>query len=258
MALTDLIDEAFAPAAASTRNGSIPGAVLGLVTANGERAVQWAGHSQIEPEREPVSRDTWFDLASLTKVIFTTTLILHLVEEGRIALDDPLIKAIPDLRQYDMNAAERRLTFRGCLAHQTHLPGVEPLYTYGQDPETLRGPADVVDRNSADGGGEGVHHGLGEEGPLPLERPPRQHRPAAARGQRGQFLEEAALADAARTGERHEPHVVVGEEVDDGLELPLAADDRGEDRWQLNGSVHRRAGIAGPRCAGESLGEHGA
>ena len=138
MSPTDWIEQAFAPAAASIEARHIPGAVLGVVTADGKRAVQWAGLAQIEPEREPVSRDTWFDLASLTKVIFTTTRILHLVEEGRIALDDPLIKAIPDLRQYDMNAAERRLTFRGCLAHQTHLPGVEPLYTYGQDPETLR------------------------------------------------------------------------------------------------------------------------
>ena len=50
----------------------------------------------------------------------------------------PLTAAIPDLRQYDAGAAERRLTFRQCLAHQTHLPAVEPLYTYGQDPATLR------------------------------------------------------------------------------------------------------------------------
>jgi len=138
MALNDLIEEAFAPAATSVQNGSIAGAVLGLVTADGERAVQWSGYAQIEPERENVSRETWFDLASLTKVIFTTTRILQLIEEGRIALDDPLVKVIPDLRQYDMNAAERRLTFRQCLAHQTHLPAVEPLYTYGQDPNTLR------------------------------------------------------------------------------------------------------------------------
>ncbi|WP_201829789.1 serine hydrolase domain-containing protein [Microvirga zambiensis] len=138
MSMTALIDGAFAPAAASIRDGRIPGAVLGIVTASGERAVQWAGHAQLVPERETVSRETWFDLASLTKVIFTTTAILRLVEAGKIALDDPLITVIPDLRQYDMNAAERRLTFRQCLAHQTHLPGVEPLYTYGQDPETLR------------------------------------------------------------------------------------------------------------------------
>jgi CubicO group peptidase (beta-lactamase class C family) len=61
-----------------------------------------------------------------------------LVAQGRIALDDPLTVAIPDLRQYDLDAPERRLTVRQCLAHQTHLPAVEPLYTYGQDPATLR------------------------------------------------------------------------------------------------------------------------
>jgi CubicO group peptidase (beta-lactamase class C family) len=138
MSLTTIIEQAFEPADASVSNGMIPGAVLGFVTAQGEREVRWAGFAQIEPERERMSRETCFDLASLTKVIFTTTTILKLVEQGRIALDDTLTKAIPDLRQYDMNAAERRLTFRQCLAHQTHLPAVEPLYTYGQDPETLR------------------------------------------------------------------------------------------------------------------------
>lgn len=138
MMLSTLIEQAFEPAAAAIRSKAIPGAVLGIVTASGERAVHWAGAAQIEPQQHEVSRETWFDLASLTKVIFTTTRILQLVEEGRIALDDPLVKVIPDLRQYDMNAGERRLTFRQCLAHQTHLPAVEPLYTYGQDPQTLR------------------------------------------------------------------------------------------------------------------------
>ena len=129
---------AFAPAAAAVDSGRIPGAVLGLVTAKGARAVCVAGAAQIEPAREDLSRGTWFDLASLTKVIFTTSAILRLVDEGRIGLDDPLTSAIPDLRQYDLNAAERRLTFRQCLAHRTHLPAVEPLYSYGQDAQTLR------------------------------------------------------------------------------------------------------------------------
>jgi CubicO group peptidase (beta-lactamase class C family) len=132
-----MIDRAFEPAREAVESGRIPCAVLGLVTADG-RAARWAGHSQIDPVREPVSRGTFFDLASLTKVIVTTTEILRLVERGRIGLDDPLVRAIPDLRQYDPEAAERRLTFRQCLAHRTHLPAVEPLYTYGQDPETLR------------------------------------------------------------------------------------------------------------------------
>jgi CubicO group peptidase (beta-lactamase class C family) len=83
-------------------------------------------------------RQTRFDLASHTKVLFTTPTILRLVAQHRIDLDDKLTVAIPDLRQYDPQAAERHLTFRQCLSHQTHLPAVEPLYTYGQDPETLR------------------------------------------------------------------------------------------------------------------------
>jgi CubicO group peptidase (beta-lactamase class C family) len=131
-------DAAFAPAAEAVAERRIPGAALGLVTASGERAVRVVGEAQWEPEPVALRRETWFDLASLTKVIFTTTQILRLVDRGRIGLDDPLTALIPDLRQYDGDAAERRLTFGQCLSHQTHLPAVEPLYTYGQDPETLR------------------------------------------------------------------------------------------------------------------------
>jgi CubicO group peptidase (beta-lactamase class C family) len=133
------IERAFAPAREAVERARIPGAVLGVIDAGGARWVSLAGSAQIEPTREPLARGTWFDLASLTKVIFTTTRILQLVSEGRFALDDPLAAVIPDLRQYDVaGARERKLTFRQCLAHQTPLPGVEPLYTYGQDPQTLR------------------------------------------------------------------------------------------------------------------------
>ncbi len=116
----------------------IPGAALGVVTARGEREVQVIGQARIEPAPAPLTRATFFDLASLTKVLFTTPAILRLLAEGRIALDDALIVAVPDLRQYDLAAPERRLTFRQCLSHQTHLPAVEPLYAYGQDAATLR------------------------------------------------------------------------------------------------------------------------
>jgi CubicO group peptidase (beta-lactamase class C family) len=138
MNIDSIAQQAFAPVAEAIDTGRIPGAALGVVTAAGERAVLWDGAAQLVPQRAALERSTWFDLASLTKVIFTTTAILRLVEQGRIALDDPLAKAIPDLRQYDLDAPERRLTFRQCLAHQTHLPAVEPLYSYGQDPATLR------------------------------------------------------------------------------------------------------------------------
>ena len=118
--------------------GAIPGAVLGVATRAGDRAACAVGSAQVDPHPVPTRRETWFDLASLTKVLFTTPAILDFVAQGRIGLDDSLALAIPDLRQYDLAAPERRLTFRQCLAHQTHLPAVEPLYTYGGDPATLR------------------------------------------------------------------------------------------------------------------------
>jgi CubicO group peptidase (beta-lactamase class C family) len=140
--MTDLdaaLAAGFAPVSAAIAAGRIPGAVLGLRAPDGRCAIHAEGAAQIEPDRVAMRADTWFDLASLTKVVFTTTAILRLAEAGRIGLDDPLASVIPDLRQYDVAAAaERRLTFRQCLSHQTHLPAVEPLYTYGQNPQTLR------------------------------------------------------------------------------------------------------------------------
>ena len=133
------IDAAFAPAAAYVADGRIPGATLGIVTATGERAVRVAGHAALVPERELLTEDHWFDLASVSKVVATTTMILKLADAGKLDLDAPLTTAIPDLRQYDVaNAPERRLTFRDCLAHRTFLPAVEPVYTYGDDPDRLR------------------------------------------------------------------------------------------------------------------------
>lgn len=117
----------------------IPCAALGVVSATGERAVLLAGDAALVPEREALTREHWFDLASLTKVIATTPMILALAEQGALDIDDFLTAAIPDLRQYDeVGAPERRLTFRDCLAHRTHLPAVVPLYTYGDDPDRLK------------------------------------------------------------------------------------------------------------------------
>lgn len=137
--IEETIDRAFALAAAAVADGRIPGAALGIVTADGARAVRFAGMAALVPEPETLTEDHWFDLASLSKVIATTTMVVTLAEQGRIDLDRPLTDAIPDLRQYDVaGAAERRITFRDCLAHRSFLPAVEPLYTYGGDPDRLR------------------------------------------------------------------------------------------------------------------------
>jgi len=136
--IEQILDRAFAPVAASIEAKRIPGAVLGAVDSAGRRSVRSIGSAQLVPTARPMRDDTWFDLASLTKVIFTTPRILLAAESGALDLDAPLISVVPDYRQYNPDNWERKVTFRQCLGHQTPFPGVFPIYTYGTDPNLLR------------------------------------------------------------------------------------------------------------------------
>nr|WP_272211311.1 serine hydrolase [Marinicella sp. W31]MDC2877197.1 serine hydrolase [Marinicella sp. W31] len=131
-------EKAFAALETSVSGGHIPGGVLGFTDIEGRRLTQATGSAALVPEKRLMDVGTWFDLASLTKVIFTTERILALASEGAIDLDQPLTSVIPDFRQYDPNCWERQVTFRQCLGHQTHFPAVEPIYTYGDSSDRLR------------------------------------------------------------------------------------------------------------------------
>jgi len=131
-------ERAFVPLEQAVAAGRIPGGVFAIVDKDGQRFSRAIGHAQRLPFERPMQQETWFDLASLTKVIFTTPRILALAEAGTIDLDAPLTTALPDLRQYDPDAWERQVTFRQCLGHQTPYPAVEPIYSYGRDPDLLR------------------------------------------------------------------------------------------------------------------------
>ncbi|HEV7275460.1 MAG TPA: serine hydrolase domain-containing protein [Devosiaceae bacterium] len=138
MNLDGILDRGFAPLQASVAARRIPGGVLGVVDADGTRAIRSIGSAQLIPSQRPMTDDTWFDLASLTKVIFTTRRILGLAAAGTIDLDAPLTTVLPDFRQYDAGCWERKVTFRQCLGHQTPFPAVFPIYTYGRDHDLLR------------------------------------------------------------------------------------------------------------------------
>lgn len=133
-----IIAKAFAPVLTSVQSENIAGAVLGVCDKEGNRAVLHNGLAQKIGAHRPMKRETVFDLASVSKVIFTATAIMKLVAAGKIALDNKLAMHIPDLRQYDKQAAERDLTIEQCLAHATFLPAVEPIYTLGLSPLTMR------------------------------------------------------------------------------------------------------------------------
>ena len=138
MTASVILDRAFAPLSEAVAAGRIPGGVLGIVERDGTHAIRAVGSAELVPRKRPMTEDTWFDLASLTKVIFTTPRILALAAAGRIDLDAPLTTALPDFRQYNADNWERKVTFRHCLGHQTPFPAVFPLYTYGTDADLLR------------------------------------------------------------------------------------------------------------------------
>jgi uncharacterized protein YbbC (DUF1343 family)/CubicO group peptidase (beta-lactamase class C family) len=83
----------------SIQNHDMPGAVL-LVGHDGHVIYRKAfGNRSLEPKIEPMSVDTIFDMASLTKVIATTTAVMQLEEQGRIRMNDPVVKYIPEFGQ---------------------------------------------------------------------------------------------------------------------------------------------------------------
>jgi uncharacterized protein YbbC (DUF1343 family)/CubicO group peptidase (beta-lactamase class C family) len=97
----------------------IPGAVL-IVGHDGQIIYRKAyGHRALEPRREPMTLDTIFDLASLTKVIVTSTAVMQLVEVGKVRMNDPVAKYLPEFAQ---NGKED-VTVRQLL---THYSGLEP------------------------------------------------------------------------------------------------------------------------------------
>lgn len=134
----DQLERGLEPLTEAVHSNAIPGGVIGVVNQKGHRGITAVGAAQLVPERRPMREDTWFDLASLTKVLFTTPRILELAQNGTIDLDAPLISVLADFRQYDAGNWERKVTFRQCLGHNTPFPAVFPLYTYGRDTELLR------------------------------------------------------------------------------------------------------------------------
>jgi CubicO group peptidase (beta-lactamase class C family) len=107
MSFTAAVAEAFAPVADAIDADRLPGAILGAVDANGQRAVAVAGSAEIVPTTSAMTRETFFDLASLTKTLFTTELLIERIARGSVGLDQPLGELIPDLRLYERDAPER-------------------------------------------------------------------------------------------------------------------------------------------------------
>ena len=118
VAALNRIDEVVADAIKARQ---LPGAVV--VVGRGDQVVFRKAYGQraIQPAPEPMTLDTIFDLASLTKVVATTPSVMMLVEQGRIRLTDPVASFIPEFAKYGKD----RVTVRDLMTHMsvsyTHL-----------------------------------------------------------------------------------------------------------------------------------------
>ena len=111
-----MIDEAVNTAIAEKK---LPGAVV--LVGRGDTVVyrKAYGNRATAPAVEPMTPDTIFDMASLTKVVATTTAVMMLVEDGKIRLTDSVAQYIPGFAKYGKD----RVTVRHLM---THTSGLRP------------------------------------------------------------------------------------------------------------------------------------
>lgn len=108
----------------SIQKKELPGAVV-LVARRG--GVVWRkayGARALVPAREEMTVDTVFDVASLTKVVATTTSAMILIERGQLRLSDPVSRYIPELK----GEGRDRITVEHLLTHRS---GYAPDFDLG-------------------------------------------------------------------------------------------------------------------------------
>src|SRR5579875_1658574 len=101
----------------AVNSGLIPGAVV-AIGHNGQVVYRQAyGWRTLIPQREAMTLDTIFDAASLTKVVATTPSVMKLFEQGKIRLDDPVTKYLPEFQ-----GGTSDITVRLLMTHFSGLP----------------------------------------------------------------------------------------------------------------------------------------
>jgi len=109
---------------ASAVGRAFPGAVLAVGRSGRLAHLAAFGRLSYEPGADAAAPDTIYDLASLTKVVVTTTIAMTLVDEGRLDLDARVSTFVPGFR----GGAKDRVTLRQLLSHSGGLAWWAPLY----------------------------------------------------------------------------------------------------------------------------------
>ncbi len=118
-------DTAFGVLERGVDEGLVPGAVAAVGTAAGTLRRAAFGHAQLTPKRRVMAEDALFDLASLTKVVVTTTLLMRYVERGLLHLDQRVASVLPEFGA----AGKAQVTLRHLATHTSGLPAWIDLHS---------------------------------------------------------------------------------------------------------------------------------
>lgn len=128
----DVADAVDAVIARGLADGAFPGAAVAI--GRGGVLVRLQGYGGLTDGGEPVTPDTPYDLASLTKVVATTTLTMRAVERGDLDLDAPVRDLVPSFQPIGGEA----ITPRHLLSHTAGHRPFWPFFYYGMTPEAAR------------------------------------------------------------------------------------------------------------------------
>ena len=130
-----IFSRAFKILEAAVEERAFPGAAT-AVTHNGKLAALKAfGQFTFDASSPLIEAESFFDLASLTKVVATTTMAMILYERGLLDLEMPLVGILPEFILEDPRRKE--ITFRQLLAHSSGLPAYERLFLRAKSRDQL-------------------------------------------------------------------------------------------------------------------------
>ncbi len=117
------------------RDSAFPGAEIAVVRNGALVYSKSYGHQTYSHDSPEISNQTMYDIASLTKVVATTSAVMKLYDEHKLFLDDLVTKYIPE---FD-NHGKGKITLRNLLLHNAGLPAFKRLFM------TCKSPKEVLD-----------------------------------------------------------------------------------------------------------------
>ena len=149
----DVFGPAFGVLEQAIESRAFPCASVAVTHAGKLVALKALGRFTYDANSAEVTTETVFDLASVTKVVATTSMAMILYERGLLDLDMPVVGIVPEFVSEVAEKDKRRneITLRTLLAHSSGLPAHEKLYLHAKNRQELIGAALRISLTAAPG-----------------------------------------------------------------------------------------------------------